>query len=108
MDIAYDPEKRETTLRERGVDFEDAAEVFAGDTSDIPDNRRAYPEPRTNSVGHLHGRMVIITWSVISGTHSPFRVGRSRARLADGNSDLTLLVRTAAGVAVRWTTDASR
>jgi uncharacterized DUF497 family protein len=30
MAITYDPAKRERTLRERGLDFEDAAAVFAG------------------------------------------------------------------------------
>jgi len=29
MRVTYDPEKRERTLRERGLDFEDAAIVFA-------------------------------------------------------------------------------
>jgi uncharacterized DUF497 family protein len=30
--ITYDPAKREKTLRERGLDFADAAEVLAGPT----------------------------------------------------------------------------
>src|SRR5438034_127908 len=30
---------------------------------------------------------------IISGQHSPFRVGRSRPLVADGNDDLVLLVR---------------
>lgn len=38
---------------------------------------------------------------IISGQHSPFRVGRSRALVADGNDDLVLLVRTGAGILSR-------
>lgn len=29
--ITFDPAKRDATLRDRGLDFADAAEVFAGD-----------------------------------------------------------------------------
>ena len=36
MKITYDPAKRDWTLRERGLDFEQAAEIFAGPTIDIP------------------------------------------------------------------------
>ena len=63
MTITYDPAKREWTLRERGLDFEDAEEVFAELTIDISDLRRDYGEPRINSVGHLRGRMVIVCWT---------------------------------------------
>ena len=52
MAITYDPAKRAWTLRERGLDFEDAAALFAGWTIDIPDLRRAYGEPRINTVGY--------------------------------------------------------
>lgn len=38
---------------------------------------------------------------VISGAHSPLRMGRSQDLLADGNDDLLLLVRTGAGILVR-------
>ena len=63
MAITYDPAKREWTLRERGLDFADAQQVFAGLTIDIPDLRRDYGEPRINTVGHLRGRMVIVCWT---------------------------------------------
>jgi uncharacterized DUF497 family protein len=63
MTISYDPAKREWTLRERGLDFEQAAEVFAGPTIDIRDLRRDYGERRINSVGYLNGRMMIVCWT---------------------------------------------
>lgn len=42
MKITFDPAKRAATLVERGLDFEDASEVFEGDTLDFPDDRRDY------------------------------------------------------------------
>ncbi len=38
MRILYDPGKREKTLAERGLDFEDAAIVFQGVTIEIPED----------------------------------------------------------------------
>ena len=63
MKITYDPVKRATTFADRGVDFEDAAELFSGDTLDFPDNRRDYGELRIFTVGHLRGRMMIVIWT---------------------------------------------
>jgi uncharacterized DUF497 family protein len=63
MKVTCDPAKRAATLAERGLDFEDAVEVFSGDTLDFPDDRRDYGELRMVTVGHLRGRMVIIVWT---------------------------------------------
>jgi uncharacterized DUF497 family protein len=63
MKITCDPAKRAATLADRGLDFEDSAEVFAGDTFDFADDRQDYGEVRTITVGHLRGRMVIIVWT---------------------------------------------
>jgi uncharacterized DUF497 family protein len=65
--ISFDPVKRETTLRERGLDFADSAQVFAGETIDIPDLRHDYGESRTISIGYLQGRMVIVVWTPRGG-----------------------------------------
>ncbi|PWC34639.1 hypothetical protein TSO352_24295 [Azospirillum sp. TSO35-2] len=63
MIITFDPAKRDRTLSERGLDFADAVEVFAGRTIDIPDERFDYGEDRVLSVGHLRNRMVIVVWT---------------------------------------------
>lgn len=63
MLITFDPPKRDWTLRERGLDFVQAEEVFAGLAIDIPDLRRDYGESRINTVGYLAGRMVIVCWT---------------------------------------------
>jgi len=61
--ITYDPPKREKTLRERGLDFEDAPEVFAGATLTRQDLRQDYGEDRYQTVGFLRGRMVVVVWT---------------------------------------------
>src|SRR5687767_9144166 len=44
MEISFDPAKRARTLSERGLDFADAARVFAGPTVTIEDDRQDYGE----------------------------------------------------------------
>jgi uncharacterized DUF497 family protein len=61
--ITYDPAKREKTLRERGIDFADALEVFAGRTLTIEDDRQDYGETRYITIGYLRTRMVALVWT---------------------------------------------
>lgn len=63
MQIEFDPTKRETTLRERGLDFSDAPLLFSQSTVTFPDDRRDYLEPRFTTIGWLHGRMVVLIWT---------------------------------------------
>jgi uncharacterized DUF497 family protein len=63
MEISYDAEKRDWTLRERGLDFEDAAQVFAGTTLTIEDDRKDYGERRYQTMGMLKGRLVMLVWT---------------------------------------------
>ena len=46
MRISYDLIKRQKTLDERGLDFEDAPTIFAGLTFEFEDTRRDYGEIR--------------------------------------------------------------
>ena len=46
MRLTWDPAKRAKTLAERGLDFADAAAVFAGVTVEVEDTRRDYGEIR--------------------------------------------------------------
>lgn len=64
MGISFDPAKRDATLRDRGLDFADAEEVFDGDILfEATDDRRDYGELRIITVGILRGRMVIVGWT---------------------------------------------
>lgn len=63
MKISYDPQKWARTLAERGLDFEDAVQVFAGATIEVMDDRKEYGEERWQSYGLLNDRLVMIAWT---------------------------------------------
>lgn len=63
MQITYDPAKRAKTLAERGLDFEDAPEVFTGRTYTALDERHDYGEDRYITAGFLRGKMVVLVWT---------------------------------------------
>jgi uncharacterized protein len=58
--ITFDSGKRNATLDERGLDFEDAALVFEGPSFEVEDTRQDYGEHRIIFFGLLHGRMVVV------------------------------------------------
>ena len=63
MAITFDPAKRDKTLVDRGLDFADAALVFAGVTLEIEDTRKKYGEPRIICFGHLEKRLVVVGYT---------------------------------------------
>ncbi len=63
MQIDFDPDKRDKTMAERGLDFGRTEEVFAGRHFIAEDTREDYSEPRTITVGKLDGRMVVVVWT---------------------------------------------
>lgn len=67
MQITFDPAKRDRTLSERGIDFAEAAAVFAGVHYTRADDRRDYGEPRYVSIGTLGDRVVVIVWTPREG-----------------------------------------
>ena len=63
MEISYDPAKREKTLQERELDFEDAPAVFAGPSLTQRDERFDYGEVRYQTYGLLDDRLVMVVWT---------------------------------------------
>ena len=63
MRITCDPAKQAATLAQRGLDFADAAELFAGSYATRPDDRKDYGERRYISAGYLRGRLVVLVWT---------------------------------------------
>ena len=63
MKITFDPAKQAATLRERGLNFADAGEVFAGRFSTRQDVRLDYGEVRFLTAGFLRGLFVIVVWT---------------------------------------------
>ena len=86
MRISYDPAKRQKTLDERGLDFEDAPLVFEGDTFEVEDTRRDYGETRMICFGYLEDRLVVIGYTPRGSVRHVFSMrkanGREKARIA--------------------------
>jgi uncharacterized protein len=78
--ITFDPAKRARTLAERGLDFRDAAVVFAGTTVEIEDTRRDYGERRIVCYGLLSGRMVVVGYTPRGTDRHVFSMRKANAR----------------------------
>lgn len=63
MQIEFDPDKRAKTLKERGLDFARAGEVFDGPFLTLHDVRFDYGEPRYITFGLLDCRWVLVAWT---------------------------------------------
>ncbi|MBF0155056.1 MAG: BrnT family toxin [Magnetococcales bacterium] len=64
MKITYDPMKRDKTLIERGLDFDDTPRIFSGSSVTLSDDRKDYGEKRFITFGLLLGRMVAVVWTL--------------------------------------------
>ena len=86
MGITFDPNKRDATLAERGLDFADAALVFAGVTLEVEDTRKNYGETRIICYGLLEGRMVAVGYTPRGADRHIFSMrkanDREKARVA--------------------------
>jgi uncharacterized protein len=80
MKITFDPAKRDWTLRERGLDFAEADQVFAGVKLERPDRRRNYGEVRIITVGYLRGRMVVVCWTPRGDARHVFSMRKANER----------------------------
>ncbi len=80
MRISYDPKRRQRTLDERGLDFEDAVTVFEGLTFEVEDTRRDYGEKRVICFGHLADRLVVIGYTKRGTTRHIFSMRKANER----------------------------
>jgi uncharacterized DUF497 family protein len=80
MHITYDRNKRAKTLAERGLDFEEAADIFAGPTIETLDERRAYGEERVLCFGYLRGRLVMVGYTVRGEARHVFSMRKANER----------------------------
>ncbi|MEO7860891.1 MAG: BrnT family toxin [Nitrospirales bacterium] len=83
MRISYDPTKRQRTLEERDLDFEDALAVFADFTFEIEDTRRDYGDIRIICFGYLTGRMVVLGYTPRGATRRIFSMRKANEREQD-------------------------
>jgi uncharacterized protein len=80
MHITCDPAKRLKTLADRGLDFQDAAEVFAGPTLEVEDRRQDYGETRILCFGYLRGRLVVVGYTPRGTARHVFSMRKANAR----------------------------
>jgi hypothetical protein len=78
--ITFDPAKRERTLAERGLDFEDAATVFRGMTVEVEDTRKDYGERRILCFGLLAGRLVVVGYTPRGSVRHIFSMRKANDR----------------------------
>jgi len=83
MGTTYDPDKRARTLKERGLDFEDAPIVFAGLTVEVEDTRQDYGEVRMLCYGKLEGRLVVIGYTPRGADRHIFSMRKANRREQD-------------------------
>ena len=80
MRISYDPAKRDKTLAERGLDFEDALEIFQGLTVEVEDARKDYGERRILCFGLLAGRLVVVGYTPRGSVRHIFSMRKANDR----------------------------
>lgn len=78
--LSYDPRKREWTLINRGLDFEDAVLVFSGLTAEVEDRRKDYGESRILCFGMLQGRAVVVGYTPRDGVRHIFSMRKANER----------------------------
>ncbi|TKD45991.1 BrnT family toxin [Azotobacter chroococcum] len=80
MEIEFDPAKAAKTREEPGLDFADAATVFAGHHFTIEDTRNDYGEPRFITVGFLAERMIVLVWTPRDGARRIISMRKANER----------------------------
>lgn len=80
MRISYDPAKRERTLAERGLDFEDAAIIFDGPTFEVEDRRQDYGETRVICFGVLAARLIVVGYTPRGADRHVFSMRKANDR----------------------------
>ena len=80
MRISFDPTKRAKTLEERGLDFQDAPEIFNGVTVEVDDQRKDYGERRVLCFGLLDGRLVVVGYTPRGAVRHIFSMRKANDR----------------------------
>jgi hypothetical protein len=63
MKFDWDEAKNEKNIRERGLDFTDACEMFDAPMLVLPDTRKDYGEIRHIGFGYTHGRLMVVVYA---------------------------------------------
>jgi len=82
MQLTWDEDKRQRTLRARGLDFAAVARLDWARAVIIPDTRRDYGELREVALAELDGRLMVVAFTPRDGGLRviSFRKANSRER----------------------------
>ena len=80
MQTEWDEEKCRANLEKHGLSFEDAWQVFDGDTITISDERYDYGEDRLITLGRLEGRVVVVVHVARMGKTRIISMRKANAR----------------------------
>ncbi|MCY3706232.1 MAG: BrnT family toxin [Gammaproteobacteria bacterium] len=80
MRIEFDDAKRAETMRARGLDMARAADVFAGPTLTVEDDRHDYGEVRYITIGFLDEAMVVLVWTPREGANRIISMRKTNER----------------------------
>ena len=80
MRIEFDEAKRAETIKARGLDMARAADVLAGATLTVEDDRQDYGEVRYITVGFLDEAMVVLVWTRRDDAHRIISMRRANER----------------------------
>jgi uncharacterized DUF497 family protein len=78
--ISYDSNKRLKTIKERGLDFAAATEIFSGPVFECEDVRKDYGERRVMCFGMLDGRMVVLGYVERNTTRHIFSMRKANEK----------------------------
>ena len=68
MSFEWDETKRQINIKNHGLDFADAAEVFDSMTLEFEDLRKDYGETRIRAYGLLQGTVVLVVYKPYQDT----------------------------------------
>ena len=63
MSISYDEAKRQANLAKHGIDLAECEAVFDHPIYSVEDTRDDYGEMRHQTLGLLHGQVVMLIWT---------------------------------------------
>ena len=80
MKLDWDEAKRNWTLRERGLDFADAALIDWDQALTLEDARQGYPETRFITFAPIKGRLCVLAWCYRNGAMRIISMRKANAR----------------------------
>ncbi|OWJ77998.1 BrnT family toxin [Haematobacter missouriensis] len=80
MELDWDEDKRQRTLRERGLDFAEVASAEWDDALTAEDTREDYGERRFVSLVPIRDRLCVVAWCIRGATLRVISLRKANAR----------------------------